>query len=133
MKELYRVSADKATWKITVPHYNSDIFHIDPTHVRKIDPMTLTMFNQHHNVIDLMNKGHYTKLGLLYNIDIELIDVRYSFHDPWKERRNQGLISNEELSFASRFYNNVYDEIYLECIAHKPQRYSYDKIKHLYD
>ena len=133
MKELYRVSSDKCIWKITVPHYNSDIFHIDPTHVRKIHPMTITMFNQHHNVLDLMDKGHYTKLGLIYNIDVELIDVKYSFHSPWKERRNIGNISDEELNFASTFYNNVYDEIYLECITHKPQRYSYDTIKHLYN
>jgi hypothetical protein len=80
-----------------------------------------------------MDKGHYTKLGLIYNIDVELIDVKYSFHSPWKEKRNIGNISDEELNFASTFYNNVYDEIYLECITHNPQRYSYDTIKHLYN
>ena len=54
IKEMYRVSCHGCVWKITVPHYNSDIFHIDPTHVRKISPTTIKMFDQKFNFDDFV-------------------------------------------------------------------------------
>jgi len=122
MKEMYRVSKHDCVWKITVPHYNSDIFHIDPTHVRKISPTTLRMFDQKFNVDDLINGGHHTKLGLICNIDIEVIKELFYLSEPW----NSMALSEDEMkniNFAGRYYNNVGSDIYIECKVHKPQRY----------
>ena len=133
MKEMYRVSKDEAVWKITVPHYNSDIFHIDPTHVRKIAPMTMRMFDQQDNVKDIINKGHYTKLGILHEIDIEVTKENFFLSEPWNTKAETKAISFDEINFAGSHYNNVCSEIYIECKVHKPQRYPFDKIRHLYD
>jgi hypothetical protein len=133
MKELYRVSADECIWKITVPHYNSDIFHIDPTHVRKISPITLKMFDQKFNVQDLVNKGHHTKLGLMTGVDIELIKEIYTPNDSWGSKYFNKEITEADMNFAGTHYNNVCKDIYIECRVHKPERYSFENIKHLYD
>lgn len=133
MKEMYRVSAAGCIWKITVPHYNSDIFHIDPTHVRKIAPMTLKMFDQKDNVHDLVTNGHYTKLGLTHNIDIEVIKEVLIPFDSWGSKYFSKEITDEQMNFAGTHYNNVCKDIYIECSVHKPERYPYENIKHLYD
>jgi predicted SAM-dependent methyltransferase len=123
IKEMYRVSANNCVWKITVPHYNSDIFHIDPTHVRKIHPMTLRMFDQAHNIEDMKNNGHYTKLGLIYKIDIEVVKEVFYLQEPWNSLAgNKNQIEN--INFAGRHYNNVGGDIYIECVVHKPQRFN---------
>ena len=133
IKEFYRISQDGCIWKITVPHYNSDIFHIDPTHVRKIHPMTMRMFDQQDNVKDLKNRGHYTKLGLLNAVDIQVIKEVFYLTEPWNTQAHSGKITNEEINFAGSHYNNICSEIYLECLVHKPERHPYESIKHLFD
>lgn len=132
IKELYRISINGAEWKITVPHYNSDIFHIDPTHVRKISPMTMKMFDQADNFNDLINKGHYTKLGMLNQIDIEVIKEQFYLTEPWNSEYINGKINLDSLNFAGRYYNNFCQDIYIECKVHKPERYPYESIKHLF-
>lgn len=122
LQEMYKASADGCVWKITVPHYNSDIFHIDPTHVRKIHPMTLRMFDQEHNVQDIKNGGHYTKLGLIYRIDIEITKEIFYLQEPWNSSVGKNL-TMEQIEFAGRHYNNVGGDIYIECLVHKPQRH----------
>jgi predicted SAM-dependent methyltransferase len=122
LKEMYRVSNDGCLWKITVPHYNSDVFHIDPTHVRKIHPMTMRMFDQEDNVKDIKNGGHYTKLGLMYNIDIEVIKEIFYLSEPWNT--DSATLNSEKINFAGRHYNNVGSDIYIECKVHKPQRHN---------
>jgi hypothetical protein len=46
MQELYRVCAHNALIKITVPHPRHDNFLGDPTHVRVITPMVLSLFSK---------------------------------------------------------------------------------------
>lgn len=125
MKEMYRVSKNECIWKITVPHYNSDIFHIDPTHVRKICPTTMKMFDQCDNIKDIKNGGHYTKLGLMYSIDIEVVREAHFLAEPWNTYANNNEKSTEDINFAGKHYINVGGDIYIECRVHKPQRGNY--------
>lgn len=120
MRELYRVSADQCLWKITVPHYNSDIYHIDPTHVRKIHPVTLKMFDQAWNHQDLLAGGHHTKLGLQCAIDIEVTAENYFLSEPWNSQLQDNNL--DDINFAGRHFNNVCSDIYIECKVHKPCR-----------
>ncbi len=133
MRELYRVSANQCLWRITVPHYNHDLFHIDPTHVRKISPITLKMFDQRFNVEDLINRGHHTKLGLFTGVDIELVKTNYTPVEFWGSRYFKKEITEEEMNFAGLHYTNVCQEIYIECLVHKPARYNLENLGHLYD
>ena len=133
MQELYRISQNDCLWKITVPHCNTDVFHIDPTHVRKIMPMTLRMFDQEDNVNDIKNKGHYTKLGLMHNVDIEVVKQLFFLNEPWNTKMVEGQISEQDLNFAGTHYANMCKEMYIECRVHKPQRYTKKDIEQLYD
>jgi predicted SAM-dependent methyltransferase len=122
ISEMYRVSQHNCVWKITVPHYNSDIFHIDPTHVRKIAPTTLRMFDQKFNFDDLNSGGHHTKLGLMCNVDIEVVKEFFYLSEPWNSLAHSPE-NIESINFAGRHYTNVGSDIYIECKIHKPQRY----------
>ena len=80
-KELYRVCAHGATINIEVPHWEHDTFHHDPTHVRKVTPVGIAMFDQERNQQDLTNGGRETKLGFMCHVDFEMQGVKYGFDD----------------------------------------------------
>ena len=46
MKELYRICKDGAKVRIHVPHPRSEGYLGDPTHVRPITPMVLSLFSR---------------------------------------------------------------------------------------
>ena len=78
-KELYRVCKNGAEIKIEVPHWNHDTFHHDPTHVRKVTPIGVAMFDQQRNQDDLLNKGRETKLGFMCKVDFAMMGANYGF------------------------------------------------------
>jgi hypothetical protein len=123
IQEMYRVSADGCEWLITVPDPNSDVFGIDPTHVRRITPATMRMFDQADNLQDLMNHGHYTKLGMMHGIDVEVQEETVLPLEPYLSKLQRNEISIEDLDFMARHYRNVAQEISMRCRVHKPQRY----------
>jgi predicted SAM-dependent methyltransferase len=49
MKEMYRISQDKAEWYIAIPQHRSDLFWDDYTHVRPLTVKTFKMFDQKYN------------------------------------------------------------------------------------
>lgn len=120
IQEMYRVSRPNCTWKITVPHFNSDVYHIDPTHVRKIHPTTLRMFDQSWNQQDLDTGGHHTKLGLMLQVDLEVVREQWFLQEPWNSQLRESNLA--DIDFAGRHYNNVCSDIYIECRVHKPAR-----------
>lgn len=77
MQEMYRVCKDGALIDILVPFPRHDTFLIDPTHRRPILPQTLAMFSKKHNQNDIDNGGRETPIGMMYNVDFELIDYKY--------------------------------------------------------
>jgi hypothetical protein len=129
MKEMYRVSADGARWKVFVPHWQNDMFYHDPTHVRTITPIMFDMFNQNNNLNDLKSKGHQTKLGIFSGIDVELVSYNYIPAEPWNTQLNKKEITIDQMSFIGNNYNNVCHEIQMEINVYKPARYSEDIIK----
>lgn len=71
-KELYRVCAHDAEFKIEVPHWLHETFYHDPTHVRRVTPVGVAMFDQQRNQDDLTNGGRETKLGFMCKVDFEM-------------------------------------------------------------
>ena len=124
--EMYRVSAPHCEWIITVPDPNSDVFDTDPTHVRKITPAMLKMFDQQDNVNDMMAHGHYTNLGLMHGIDLEVLQHYTMPLDPYRDQLERGELTVEQLNFMGRHYRNVAQETTIQCRVHKPQRYGRD-------
>ena len=75
IKEMYRVSKDGAEWFINVPHFRSDLFWDDYTHVRPITAKTLKLFDQEYNVYCIEKHFSDSTFGLYHNIDIEIVEL----------------------------------------------------------
>lgn len=78
-QELYRICKNGAIINIEVPYWLHENFYHDPTHVRRITPITLAMMDQKRNEKDIMNGGMETTLGLQWKIDFELKNVAYGY------------------------------------------------------
>jgi len=98
-QELYRVCQDQAVIKITVPHHMHENFHHDPTHVRKVTPVGIDMFNQERNRHTIETGGSETTLGLQLGIDIRVQEAGY------------GLMPAIELELKGQPYHVVEREV----------------------
>lgn len=78
-QEIYRICSNDAKIMIEVPHWLHENFYHDPTHVRRITPITLAMMDQKRNEHDIMNGGMETTLGMQWNVDFELKNVAYGY------------------------------------------------------
>jgi SAM-dependent methyltransferase len=107
MKEIYRVCRNGAKVHIVVPHHNHWTFHADPTHVRKILPEGLRLFDQEFNRECIQNGDASTPLGIYCGVDFALSSSVPSYDEPWGTRLRDGLCLQEDLEFASRHYVNA--------------------------
>ena len=120
-KELYRVLKDKGELKITVPHWNHENFHHDPTHVRKVTPNGIAMFDQERNMEQIRGGGQETTLGLQLGIDVEVTGVAYD-PTPWFQQ----MVQNQPRDVVEREinrWNNSCFQIHIYAQVHKPARY----------
>ena len=119
MKELYRICEHNAKITVKVPHPRHDNFMHDCTHVRPITPYTLVMFNKKRNLNDLANDGKESKLGLLLDVDFEVVKWVYNLEQKWELMLNSKLITSEQLEDVLNIQNNVCYEIVIEMIVRK--------------
>lgn len=119
-KELYRVLKPEGELKITVPHWNHENFHHDPTHVRKVTPVGINMFNQKKNMETIAENGQETTLGLQLNIDVEVDGVAYDF-SPWFQQAMSGQ-QREVIEREMSRCNNACYQVHIYAKAHKPPR-----------
>ena len=117
IKELYRVSANEGEIKIAVPHYLHENFNHDPTHCRKITPVTIDMFNQARNKRTIEEHGQETTLGYQCGVDIEVVNVAYDCSEDISH------LSFQEISDMAYKYPNFCSQIRIHAIVHKPARY----------
>ena len=107
-KELYRILKNEGVIKITVPHWNHENFHHDPTHVRKVTPVGVDMFSQERNLYTIQTGGSETTLGLQLGIDIGVTEVGYDFM-PWFEAHIKGqhrdVVEREMNKYNNACYN----------------------------
>ncbi len=119
-KEFYRVLKDQGVIKITVPHWQHENFHHDPTHVRKVTPVGVDMFSQERNAHTIKTGGSETTLGLQCGIDIGVTEVGYDLMPDFKremEGKPRQFIEREMSK-----YNNVCFQVQINAKAHKPAR-----------
>ena len=121
VKEMYRVCRDGARIEIVVPHPRSDNFLGDPTHVRPVTAATLVLFDQRRNRQWAAIGAANTPLGQICEVDFELVSATDEIEPEWFQKRQKGQISEEELAFAIRHYNNVVAEIRMVWRARKGQ------------
>ena len=73
MREMYRVCQADARILIHVPHFRSDSFFNDPTHVRAVTPHGLALFSQRLNREWIAHGSAASTLGLQLGVDFELV------------------------------------------------------------
>jgi len=119
MKELYRVCKSDTVIKIDVPHPRHDTFISDPTHVRAITPEGIAMLSQKKNTEDLAEKGYESKLGMEWDVDFEMTNVKFLLEPKWGMLMQNKLMSDEEMMIKMRTENNICLSIHIEMKAIK--------------
>jgi SAM-dependent methyltransferase len=112
MQELYRICRGGAMLFIAVPHPRHDNFLDDPTHVRAITPMTISLFSQRNCAEWKRLGGANTPLALYAGVDFELRDVKVIVADAYTQLPNvQEMV---------QLYNNVATEYRMAVEVIKP-------------
>ena len=111
MQEIYRVLKPGGVLVVIVPHHCSDGFFGDPTHVRVITPQLLSLFSRKHCQMCVDKGWATTPLAMYLGVDLELQHTEYSLQPQWAERYSSKQLSDTELEYAIRTYNNVVGDV----------------------
>jgi SAM-dependent methyltransferase len=102
MQELYRVCRGGATIHIAVPHPRHDNFFDDPTHVRAITPMTLSLFSRENCAKWQAAGGSNSPLAVYADVDFRLT--------AWSETVDPRFKDHPNLEEMLRHWNNIATE-----------------------
>jgi predicted SAM-dependent methyltransferase len=108
MKEIYRVCKHDAIIDIKVPHHRSDVYFMDPSHVRPITIDTMLLFSKKYNLWHIENYNSSSGFGLKLNVDFEIVDYRFKPYEKWEKRFE--TMTNEQIDEVVMDYNNVFHE-----------------------
>jgi len=110
MREIYRISKHDAKIHVNVPHPRHDHFLGDPTHVRIINPMVLSLFSKKANIHWRNINAANSPLALYLNIDFEIIECLQVLDPFYQEKFDKKEISVEQLDRIVLEKNNVIQE-----------------------
>lgn len=131
IKEMYRVTNNGGIWEVQSPHWRCDTALDDPTHKRLITMGMFNMFNKRMQIEKMQNEGTDSPLAFEHEVDIEICDMQFEYTKPWQERVRQGSITQEELSYALNYFNNVASAVMYLVQVHKPGRNDYSEYTNL--
>ena len=108
------MSKPDASITVIVPHPRSDNFLADPTHVRPITGMGLSMFDQSLNRQSVEAGASTTPLGLYLGVNLVLENTKVNILEPWDSRINSGSMSEDDVRLAVNcFYNVIGDTTFV--------------------
>jgi len=119
-KEIYRICQPDARLEIVVPHYRHENFASDPTHVRAVTPLGLTLMSQRFNRSWSKAKGANSPLGLYWEVDFEIVTFTYKPSPDWFRLHPDGKADSNQLLAESAVMNNLIEEVTFEMKAIKP-------------
>ncbi len=111
MQELYRVCTDDAKIHIIVPHHRHDNFQSDPTHVRPITPLGLSLFDRAQCESWIAAGFANTPLAVYYKVDFETLSIQYDYEEQWLRKVASGQITTMQLTEAAQHQCNVITQI----------------------
>ena len=111
LKELYRICKNQALIKIAVPHPRHDDFISDPTHVRPITVLSLSLFDKAQNEQWEKNGAANTPLALIHKVNFKIEDINYKIEKDIMVKFNTGEIDKVKLDYMVKHYNNVVKQI----------------------
>ncbi len=110
MQELYRIGEANAEIHIVVPHPRHDDFLSDPTHVRVITLDGLNLFSKSKNKEWIRNGYANSPLGVYLDVDFEVVRTAYVLESEWDRKLSAKEMTEGEIMYAMRTYNNVVKE-----------------------
>ena len=110
MQELYRICQHGAVVLINVPHPRHDHFIGDPSHVRAITPIVLSLFDRQLNDDWKKSGASNTPFAHYLNVNFKTEDVQLVPDEPYRTLYAENKISFDQLSRMSRELNNVISE-----------------------
>lgn len=122
IKEMYRVSVDRAEWYICVPHHRCDLYWDDFSHVRPLSAKTFKMFDQTYNFECIQRGRSESTYGIYYNVDLEVHDVTYNIVNYWREQQQDGMLGSKQLDLNLNTLSNVCESVNIFIRVHKPGR-----------
>jgi ubiquinone/menaquinone biosynthesis C-methylase UbiE len=114
IKELYRICKNDTLIKIAVPHPRHDDFISDPTHVRPITVLGLSLYDKELNKIWEKNNAANSPLGIIHNVNFKIVKANYVIDDKYKKLLAEKKILETDLEEHSNKYNNVIKEIQID-------------------
>jgi predicted SAM-dependent methyltransferase len=125
IKEMYRVSQDKAEWYICVPHHRCDLFWDDYTHVRPLSAKTFKMFDQKFNYDTIQRGLSESTFGIYHSVDLDVYDATYNIIPYWSSQVEQGMMGNKELDIKLNTMSNICETLNIFIRVHKPGRFEH--------
>jgi hypothetical protein len=122
MQEIYRIAAPGAVVQINVPHPRHDTFIADPTHVRPVTDMTLTLFDRRLNDEWYSMGAANTPFAHYLDVDFEITQAEITLEDVYLQRCQSGEISEAQVFEMLRTQNNIASELKFTLRVHKPGR-----------
>ena len=107
LQQLYRVCVDGALIQIVVPHPRHDNFVADPTHVRPVTPLGLSLLDREKCEYWTQNGFANTPLALYYNVDFVTENTVLDFEARWMDQFHRGELTEAQLFEAEQNHNNV--------------------------
>ena len=107
MQELYRICKNGSIIDIIVPHPRNDDFISDPTHVRPITDLLLSLYDKELNLQWTKNGAANSPLALIHNVNFKIIKKTLFLEKDYEKKFNAGTITREELDKDIKLYNNV--------------------------
>ena len=114
MKELYRICKNGSLIDITVPHPRHDDFLSDPTHIRPITVLGMSLYDQEQNNQWIKNNAANTPLGIIHNVNFKVKSVRYDVVKEYMDMLEEKKITQAQLGKLIEKYNNVAKQIYIQ-------------------
>ena len=102
-----------------MPHPRHDDFLGDPTHVRPVSPIMLSLFDREQNDQWLAMGAANTPLAHYTGIDFKLTEAVTVLAEPYASRLQSGEMSEAQVQEALSTLNNVAREFHIRMVARK--------------
>jgi len=119
MQELYRVCRNGAEIQINVPHPRHDDFINDPTHVRAITPLLLSLFSREQCDEWQRAGAANSPLSHYLKVDFAVVKAQVVLAEPYATQYKDELLGGEDLEQMLRELNNVAKEHHIRIVAKK--------------
>ena len=114
LKEIYRICKNHALINIAVPHPRHESFISDPTHVRPITVLGLSLFDKDLNKKWEKDRAANSPLALIHKVNFKIEDISYDIEDDILAKFKSGDIDQIKLNYMVNHYNNVIKQIIIK-------------------